>query len=87
MRPASGPSLSKICRALAMAKMTPCIAGVSIIWEVTRKGKTRMITTSSEYQTGQPLYCIKRSAKIYKMAKYKCVLYIMEAFTYHSVFQ
>lgn len=31
MSPASGPSLSNVCRALAMARMTPCIAGVSII--------------------------------------------------------
>lgn len=33
MSPASGPSISKICRALAIAKITPCIAGVSIIWK------------------------------------------------------
>lgn len=33
MRPASGPSVSKVCLALAMARMMPCIAGVSIIWD------------------------------------------------------
>ena len=32
MRAASGPSVSKVCLALAIAKMTPCMAGVNIIW-------------------------------------------------------
>lgn len=39
MSPASGPSLSNVCRALAMARMTPCMAGVNIIWETTWKAK------------------------------------------------